>query len=120
MVDWQMGDGSTASELQVTPAGIRHGSELALKLLTGLKSYRLPRGDISHFSRSRIAADASLTGFNNENAEATEFYALAALKRRFHRFEQRLDRDFSFDLGNARLVCYLIDYIELDHFALRL
>jgi hypothetical protein len=91
-----------------------------LKLFAGLESDRLAGRNVGDFARARVAAYAALAGLDDEDAKAAKLYALAALKGRLHRVEQRFDRDFGLYFWDSGLIGHLVDYIEFDHVSLRL
>jgi hypothetical protein len=102
----------TAHGLFVTPLG--------LKLFARFEANRFPRRDIGDFASAGVAAHAALAGLDYENAKPAKLYALSALQCVLHGLEQSLDCNFGFNLRNARLICHLIDYVELYHVHLRL
>jgi hypothetical protein len=84
---------------------------LGLKFFTRLKPYSFAWWDVCHFSRAGITANPPLSRLDDEDPEAAQFDALAALQSVFHRLEQRLDGYLSLDLGYASLVGDLIYYV---------
>jgi hypothetical protein len=82
-----------------------------LKLFPGFESDCLSGRNVGDLSGSWVSTDAALSWLYDEHAEAAQFNSLAALKRFFHRLEQRLDGYLGLDFGNSSLIGNLIDYI---------
>jgi hypothetical protein len=66
-------------------------------------------------SRAGIAANASLSRFDDKNTEATEFNAFAAFHGFFHSLEKSLNGDLRFHFWNASFFRDIIDDVKLDH-----
>jgi len=85
-----------------------------LKLFAGLEAYGLARRDCNLFACARVSAYAALSGLYDEDAEATQLYALAACERFFHRIEQGINGLLRLHLGHARALRNTIDNVEFN------
>ena len=91
----------------------------ALKFLAGFEADGFARRDVNLFSGARIAADAGLARFDTEDAEASEFDALAAAESLLQGFENSLDGLLGLGAADVRRGDYGIYDVELDHTILR-
>jgi hypothetical protein len=121
-LDWQVNEAPRDS--LIASAGRRWNSPpepmvSGLELFSGLEPDRLAGRDVGDLTGARVAANAALSWLHYEHAKATKFDAFASLQGGLHRFKQRFDRSFRFDLWNAGLLGDSIHDIKLDHIGLR-
>jgi hypothetical protein len=86
-----------------------------LQFLPGLEAHSLPWRNAYFGARPGITADSGLAGFYVKDTKTAKFNAVACTEGLLHGFEDGLDSDFRFGLGDACAVYYVVNDIELYH-----
>ena len=85
-----------------------------MKLLAGFEANGLARGDADLSTGPGIAADASLSGLDGEDAETAEFNPIAGYQSLLHAFEDGIDGSFRLGPGKPGPFNDALDEILLD------
>ena len=85
-----------------------------MKLLARLEADGLAGGDADLGAGPRIAADASLSGLDGEDAETAEFNPIAGHQCLLHAFEDGIDGSFRLGPGKPGPFNDALDEILLD------
>src|SRR5205085_12079814 len=91
------------------------GEAVGLEFFAGLEADGLALGDGDRFAGARVAPDAALTWFGDEDAEAAQFDPLAARQRLLHRVEERVHGLLGLHLRHARALGDAVYDVEFDH-----
>jgi hypothetical protein len=86
-----------------------------LQFLSWLEADGSPGRNANLLARSRVSADASLPGFDLEDAETSKFDPLATHHRCPHGIKHGVDGDLGFDLRDLSQVRDLVHDVEFDH-----
>jgi hypothetical protein len=80
-----------------------------------LESYCFARRNCNFFTRPGISPYAALSGLDDEDSKSSQLDSIATLERILERIEDRLHRNFRFDLCNIQLLSNTVYDVLLYH-----